>query len=177
VLLTHTGHATIAHNLVGDCQGLPVRIALARPLPTGRMIDLETKRFSSSDHNRLMGNVFYGFESRGPQVPAGMGNVSDWNVFVNPADGQPFDLTAWQQKTGCETHSQAVTSGLEFSPTEWKLRGLLPTLACPRIPAVTSDYFAGARSGETTDAGPFLTLNLKPETLLFRSGAGIRNRP
>jgi len=141
------------------------------------MLDIETKRFSSSDHNRLIGNVFYDFESRGPQVPADMDNVSDWYVFVNPTDGKSFDLTAWQQKTGCETHSQAATSSLEFLPAEWKLRGLLPTLACPRIPAVTSDYFAAARSGETTEAGPFLTLSLKPEMLLLRSGAGASNRP
>jgi len=174
MLLTHTGHATIAHNLVGCCRGLPVRIAPARPLPTGRMIDLETKRFSASDHNRLIGNVFYGFESRTPLVPADMDNVSDWNVFVNPPDGKPFDLAAWHQKTGYETHSQAATSSLEFLPAEWKLRGLLPTLACPRIPAVTSDYFAAVRSDETTEAGPFVKFNLKPETVPFTAGAGTR---
>ena len=66
---------------------------------------------------------------------------------------------------------------LEFSPTEWKLRGRLPTLESPRIPAVTGDYFGAARAGETTDAGPFLKLNLKPETVLLWSGAGGSNRP
>ena len=167
----------IAHNLIGRCRGLPVRMVPARPLPNGRMLDIETQRRSSSDHNRLMGNVFYGFESRGPLVPGDMDNVSDCNVFVNPADGKPFDLTAWQKKSGCETHSQVLTSSLDFSPTEWKLRGVLATLKSPRIPAITCDYFGASRAGETTDAGPFLKLNLRPDMALFRSGVGGWNRP
>ncbi|MCC6354544.1 MAG: right-handed parallel beta-helix repeat-containing protein [Verrucomicrobiae bacterium] len=168
ILLQHTGNATIAHNLVGRCQGLPVRIDLARPTAKGRMVDHETKRMSSSDHNRLVGNVFYGFESRGPRIPADMDNDSDCNLFINPSSGVPFDLVSWQKKTRFDPHSQAVVATLEFSPCDWTLRGLLPTLECPRLGTITRDFFDIPRSGAATDAGPFLKLNLKPELLLLQ---------
>jgi hypothetical protein len=171
ILLQHTGNATIAHNLVGCCQGLPVRIDLARPTAKGRMVDLETKRMSSSDHNRVVGNVFYGFESRGPNIPAAMNNHSDHNLFLNASGGTPFDLAAWQEKTGLDRHSRVAMDSLEFSPRDWTLRGALPTLECPRLEPITCDYFTVSRSGATTNAGPFLTLNMKPELLLLQERA------
>jgi len=177
MLLAHTGHATFAHNLVGFCRGQPVQIALARPLPTGRMVDLETKRFSSSDHNRLIGNMFYGFESRGPKIPADMDNESDYNLFINPSTVSPFDLTSWLQKTGFDQHSHVAVATLEFSPHDGTLRGLLPTLECSRLGPITRDHFDTPRSGATSDVGPFLKLNLKPELLLLPKRAGNEKRP
>jgi len=177
MLLAHTGHATIAHNLVGCCRGQPVQIALARPLPTGRMVDLETKRFSSSDHNRLIGNMFYGFESRGPKIPGDMDNESDYNLFINPSTVSPFDLSSWLQKTGFDQHSHVAVATLEFSPHDGTLRGLLPTLECSRLGPITRDYFDVPRSGATSDVGPFLKLNLKPGLLLLPKRAGNEKRP
>ena len=135
------------------------------------MVDLETKRMSSSNHNRVVGNVFYGFESRGPNIPAAMNNHSDHNLFLNASGGTPFDLAAWQEKTGLDRHSRVAMDSLEFSPRDWTLRGAFPTLECPRLESITCDYFTVSRSGATTNAGPFLRLNLKPELLLLQERA------
>jgi len=141
------------------------------------MVDKETKRMSSSDHNRVVGNVFYGFESRTPKIPADMDNESDYNLFIHPSTVAPFDLTSWRQKTGFDQHSQAAVATLEFSPRDWTLRSLLPTPECPRLGPVARDYFDVPRSGAATDAGPFLKLNLKPELLLLPKRAGNERRP
>jgi hypothetical protein len=175
--LADTGNATIAHNLVGCCKGLPVRIGEARPTAKGRMVDKETKRMSSSDHNRVIGNVFYGFESRGPGIPADMDNESDYNLFVNPSDSRSFDLATWQKKTGLDRHSQVAVATLDFSPRDGTLRGMLPTLECPRLGPITRDFFDIPRSGATADVGPFLKQNLKPELLLLQKQAGKDKRP
>ncbi|MEI7731856.1 MAG: right-handed parallel beta-helix repeat-containing protein [Verrucomicrobiota bacterium] len=177
ILLQHTGNATIAHNLIGGFKGLPVRIDLARPTDKGRMVDMETKRMSSSDHNSVVGNVFYGFESRSSKIPDGMDNESDYNLFVNPAGGIPFDLAAWQKKTGLDRHGQVAAATLEFSAQNWKLCGMPPTPECPRIVPITSDYFNVPRSGTTTDAGPFLKPNLKPEMVLIKRASANETRP
>jgi parallel beta-helix repeat protein len=178
ILLYDSENATVANNLIGCCTGPPVLIG--RCTPKGRMVDMETKRFSCATHNRVVGNVFYGFGPQGPQIPNdsyNAANVSDFNVFVDPPEVKPLDLAAWQQKTGFETHSRVVADTLEFSNKDGKLRGLLPTLEFPRIHAVTCDYFGAARAGETTDAGPFLKLNLKPEMVLVKNGPGDGTRP
>ena len=141
------------------------------------MVDMETKRMSSSDHNRVVGNVFYGFESRSPKIPDGMDNESDYNLFVNPVGGTPFDLAAWQKKTGLDRHGQVAAATLEFSAQNWKLRGMPPTPECPRLVPITCDYFNVPRSGTTTDAGPFLKPNLKPEMVLIKKDSGSETRP
>jgi hypothetical protein len=165
--LTHTGSAIIANNLIGCCTGLPVSIAK----PDARIIDVETQRKSSAEHNRVVGNVFYGFETRGPELPQNGENVSDFNVFVNPADAKPFDMAAWRAKTGCETHSQTATAVLELSTADWRLRGTIPTLESPLVPALTTDFLGIARHGTTSDAGPFLHQSLKAEITLFTGNA------
>jgi len=177
VLIGATGNATIAHNLVGCCKGSPVGISLSRPSPKGRMLDKETKRMASSDHNRVFGNVFYGFESRGSGIPADMDNESDYNLFVNPSDSRSFDLATWQKKTGLDRHSQAAVATLDFSPRDGTLRGMLPTLECPRLGPVARDFFDVPRSGAATEVGPFLKLNLKPELLLLPKRTGNERRP
>ena len=163
VLLTDSGSATIANNLIGCCAGPPVRIAK----PHARIIDVETQRKASTENNRVVGNVFYGFETRGPELPREDGNSSDFNVFINPADAKSFDMATWQKQTGSETHSQTATAILEFSAADWRLRGNIPTLESPRVPVVTADFLGIARHGATSDAGPFLHQNLKSEITLF----------
>ena len=173
IWLTHTGSAIIANNLIGCCTGMPVRIAKPGP----RIIDVETERKSSADHNRVVGNVFYGFETRGPELPRDGENGSDFNVFVNPADAKPFDIAARREKTGYETHSQTATAVLEFSTADWRLRGTIPTLESPRVPALTADFLGIARLGTTTGAGPFLHQILNSELRLFPDNAPPANPP
>jgi parallel beta-helix repeat protein len=167
-LLTESSNATIANNLVGNCTGQPVRIAPA----SRRMLDLETSRMATAEHNRVVGNVFFGFGDRGVGIPVGKANVSDYNIFVNPPDAaKPFDLAAWRQRTGQETHSLACAAQMELALQTWTLRQtpLLPVVQMPRIHAVTSDYFGAPwDAGDTTPAGPFLPANVRPEMVLFK---------
>lgn len=163
--LRDTGSAIITNNLVGCCGGQPVTSVSAK----SRMLDIETKRMSSVERNRIVGNVFYGFGSRGPEIPNEPDNESDFNVFVNPPNEKPFDLAAWQQKTGRETQSITAASRMELTHANWMLRQtpLLSEVQCPHIDGVTSDFFGTPRpAGNTTQAGPFLLSDPRPELLL-----------
>lgn len=171
--LTHTSNALVANNLIGRCTGQPQRIANAWP----RIIDVETQRKASAEHNRVLGNVFYGFATRWPELPRDGGNVSNFNVFVNPADAKPFDMAAWREKTGCDAHSRTDTAVLEFSTADWRLCGTIPSLESPRVPALTADFLGSARHGATTDAGPFLQQSLKAEITLFPDHASPAKPP
>lgn len=166
VRLSATGNATMANNLIGCCKGRTIQISKAVPTPKGRMVDMETKRMASSDHNRVIGNVFFAPDLRGPEIPKDMDNQSDHNVFAWPADGKPFDLAAWRQKTGWDEHSQAVASPLEFSSADATLCGQVPVLEVPRIAEITADYSGAVRTGVTTTAGPWLKTSLKPKMIL-----------
>ncbi|MGI6414757.1 MAG: hypothetical protein ACOX1P_03730 [Thermoguttaceae bacterium] len=98
-------------------------------------------------------------------------NMSDFNVFVNPPEGRPLDLSAWRQKTGCEMHSATCASRMELSPSNWTLRQdqPFPDLQIPRVSAMTLDFFGAARgSGATTGAGPFIKQALKAEITLWK---------
>ncbi len=160
------GNLTVVNNLFGCSQGLPV---LMRPTrPKGRMVDIETRRYSASRDNRLLGNVFYGFEERGPNIPQGDGNQSDYNLFVNPPQAKPFDLEAWQQRTGREAHSRTFTARMELSTSDWSLHQSPPLarLLCPRMPAVTCDFLTAPRQGDTIQAGPFAPGSLRERIVL-----------
>jgi hypothetical protein len=170
VWLLSTGQAMIANNLIGSCTKEPIQISLAQAGPKkdqGRIVDVETSRRASSDHVRVVGNIFYGFESRTPHIPPAMGNESDNNLFVNPPDRPMFDLAAWQQKTGFDMHSRAAAGCLDISPNDWTLRGTLPAFQSPRHPSLTHDFFKAQRAGQTTNAGPFMGLDRKPEMVLL----------
>jgi hypothetical protein len=152
----------VEHNLFGNCTRQPV---LMRANPK-RLIDIETNRFADCVSNRVRGNIFYGFGAAGPEMPGGKQNTSDYNVFVNPLGAKPFDLTAWQKKTGREAHSMTVTARMAVTTTDWTLRQEPPveSLLCPRNPVVRRDFFGLPRLGETTEAGPFV--EAKEEVLL-----------
>ncbi len=102
----------------------------------------------------------------------------DYNLFVNPSDHQAFDLRAWQAKTGLDAHSRAVAGGLEFSAHDWTLRGLLPALQAPRPGSLTHDFCDRARAGQVSRAGPFGTIDHRPERVLVADPwfAGERRR-
>jgi len=57
-----------------------------------------------------------------------------------------------------------------LSPDNWTLRRdpSFVALLVPRLPAITFDYFNTPRQGNTTEAGPFVERNWKPETILWR---------
>lgn len=142
---------TVANNFFGQCTKLPVLMRSGGK----RIVDIETKRRASAQHNRIVGNVFYGF-TKAPHIPAG-DNVSDHNIFVQPPGKGPLDLAAWRTRTGREAHSTTATARIEFSTTDWTLRTTppLPPHQCPRIPALTHDLFGAPRQGATTPTGPF----------------------
>ncbi len=155
------GDLTVVNNLIGCCAKAPVRIA---PQGSEREVDLETRRPSVVVRNHVLGNVFYGFGDRGPLVPGG--NVSDYNLFVNPPGEEPIDLAAWRKDKGQEFNSGAFLSKMEFSLADgtWTLRQspLLPEFACPRIFEVQRDFLGAPLPPiRTTQAGPFLPQNLK----------------
>jgi hypothetical protein len=114
---------------------------------------------SKSENNRVSGNVFYGYGGRGSEVPDGMNNSSDYNLYLSPPGETQFDLAAWQQRTGQEAHSKVATALIELSRDTWTITqsAPLPELAGPRHPALTSDLLGAPRpAGESTQAGPFL---------------------
>jgi hypothetical protein len=166
-LLAESSNATIANNLVGNCTKQPLLARASR-----RVLDIETARMASAEHNRIVANVFFGFGHRGVEVPDGSANMSDYNMFVNPPDAaKPFDLAAWRKRTGREMHSVTFASRMEFVPQTWTLRQtpLPPVVQGPRILESMSDYFGTPRPvGHTTEAGPFLPSNLRPEMVLFK---------
>jgi hypothetical protein len=151
---------TVANNLFGECTKRPV---FMRFNPK-RQLDIETNRLATCEQNQVFGNVFYGFADRGPEMPADE-NASDYNVFVDSPGSKPFDLAAWQKRTGRESHSTTFTSTVQLSSAHWTLRQTppIPGLSFPRIPAVTFDFFNTPRSGPTTEAGPFVERNWKAE--------------
>ena len=155
------GELIVTNNLFGGSTKLPV-LMRKTSAKSPRMIDIETKRMSKSERNRVIGNVFYGFGPRGVDVPEGMDNVSDYNVYANPPEEKSFDLAAWQKRTGREMHSIVANARLEFSTSDWTLRGTLPVLEFPRIGAVTCDYFGASRAEATTEAGPWIRTHLTP---------------
>ena len=98
-------------------------------------------------------------------------NVSDFNVFVNPPEGKPLDLSALREQTGCEAQSVTCASRMGLSPSNWTLRQDLPfsDLLLPRVSAVTLDFLGAARGpGATAGAGPFLKQALKAEMTLWK---------
>ena len=164
----------VANNLIGKCTKLPVLMRSGGK----RVVDLETHRLASCARNQVVGNVFYGFGSRGPELPT-TDNTSDYNLFVNPQGTEPFDLSAWQKRTGRESHSAICEAELSLSPTDWTLRRTpsFELLQSPRLSAVTYDFFLAPRQGETTVAGPFALEKWRPETVLAtRTSRGVEVR-
>ena len=158
----------IANNLFGQCAKKPV-LMLPVNRKKKRVLDTETQRLSAVENNRVTGNIFYGFGEGGPDIPKDGNNVSDYNLFVNPPDGKPFNLTAWQKKANRESHSFTCVSRMHFSLVDrtLKQRPLLPRFEVPRLSPITFDFFVFPRPAEaTTDVGPFLMQNMKPEMIL-----------
>ena len=157
----------VANNLIGNCTGLPVRMRSAGK----RVVDIETNRLAACVRNRVVGNVFYGFGRRGPQLPTEE-NVSDHNLFVNPPGAEQFDLAAWQKQTGREQHGATRVAKLSLSPADWTLRcdPSFAPLHAPRLPAVAWDFFLVPRQGDTTAAGPFVGPNWPATTILAAEG-------
>jgi hypothetical protein len=166
MLLEHSGNTLIACNLIGKCGGLPIRVGRPNPAKK-RQIDIETRRFSSAEQIRILGNVFYGFADRGPSLTNDTGNLSDYNLFVNPPGEKSIDLAARQKNLGFETHSRTATAEITFSQTGRTVQGSWPVLSVPGITNLTHDFFGIPRAG-VTEAGPFVQANRNPRTPLWR---------
>jgi len=136
--ITFCAEATIANNLFGSCGRDPVNM-----LCRDRILDLETNRKAALVNNRVVSNVFYGFGQRRMTIPKDGGNLSNYNVFLNPPDGNQFNLAAWRQQTGHGSHSVTCVSRTELSPNTWTLQQtpLPPHLEVPRESAVRFDFF------------------------------------
>jgi hypothetical protein len=154
----------VANNLFGECTKKPIYMRFNGK----RVLDLETNRYATCEHNRMHGNVFYGFGDRGPDMPKAK-NVSDYNVFVNPAGGVSFDLTAWRQRTSREAHSTTFAARMALSTVGGKLHQepAIVKFPVPRLPAMTFDFFAAPRVDAETVAGPFVETNCKPEMKIW----------
>lgn len=153
----------LANNLFGECTKRPVFMRFN----TKRVLDLETNRLSTCVQNRVLGNVFYGFGDRGPEMP-NEENTSDYNVFVNRAGEDSFDLTEWRQRTGREAHSMTFAARMGFLTVDGKLhqKPVIPNFPVPRLQAMTFDFFTAPRTGAKTEAGPFIEENRKTEVKL-----------
>jgi len=152
---------TVANNLIGNCTKAPVFI---QTQTEDRQIDIETKRMSVVIRNTILGNVFYGFGDLTPVLPGG--NISDFNLFVNPPGGTQPDLSICKEGKGQETNSTTFSSEMDFSLMEGTLDQslLLPEFLSPRIFEITTDFFETPLDfSGTTQAGPFLYKNIKPK--------------
>lgn len=150
----------VANNLFGECTKKPVYMRFNEK----RVLDIETNRLSTCVHNRVHGSVFYGFGERGPDMPKAE-NTSDYNLFVNRAGEDSFDLAAWRQQSRREAHSMTLTATMDLSTVDGRLhqQPAIPDFLVPRLRTMTFDYFTTPRAGTQTQAGPFDEKNRKME--------------
>jgi hypothetical protein len=154
---------TVVNNLFGSCTKQPVEM---RP-SSQRVLDVETHRPSIVYGNLIMSNIFYGFGEKGPEIPDG--NLSDWNLFVNPPDSAMIDLDKWKENICREKNSYTFVSKMGLSPNDLllKQKPVLEPFRGVRIFEVTTDFFGSLRPPEiTTPIGPFLPENVKQEMVL-----------
>jgi alpha-N-arabinofuranosidase len=152
---------TIVHNLVGRSSDAGVRMQICQ----NRMVG---GRLSTAKRNKILGNILV--DNGSPLAISDPENTSDWNVFGRSR--KPFDLAQWRKTRGWDEHSVAAAIEATLDPESlelaWFVRGKVP--ACPRIDAITHDFFNQPRLGETTAPGPLLSV---PSAL---TRVGLRTR-
>ena len=127
-----------------------------------REVDLETGRIAHLVRNMVMGNIFYGCGDRAADIPAG--NVSDFNLYVNPPGEKAIDLNTVRKSKGLEMNSTTFEAEMKFSLEDGILHisPLLPEYLSPRIFEMTEDYFGTPQPAKrNTQVGPFLQENMK----------------
>jgi hypothetical protein len=137
-----TDKLVVALNLVGPSASVGVRAAVL----TDRTLD---GRAMTVRGNRVHGNVILA------PVPVSLedeGNISDYNVFGDPA----FDLAAWRAK-GQDLHGRRTEVKGRYDSDAARLAfstdGPLPSV--PRVVAADVDYFGSITEDAPAIPGPF----------------------
>jgi hypothetical protein len=93
-------------------------------------------------------------------------NVSDANVFASSE--KPFDLAAWQAKTGWDRNTTTAILQASFDPKTlmFSLRSSAPFARCPRLAGITVDLLENPFDGDRVLPGPFAKEPFGPVKLL-----------
>ena len=146
----------VANNLIGECGKEPIR------MQGGGGQRIIGGRITTCKRNRVVGNIFYA--AKGQPFFKDKENASDYNLFIDPPDAEPFDLAKWQTTTGWDTHGGQAVATIEFDRKSWTLQQA-PVVKCPRVPrepSVSVDFFDTPTSDELIPFGPFANSNNKP---------------
>jgi hypothetical protein len=121
-------------------------------------------RLATAKRNRILNNLIW--DCGKPVTIADPENVSDANVFATSKE--PFDLVAWQAKTGWDKNSTTAILQAMFDPAtrSFSLRSTAPLPLVPRLPGIVQDILGVAFDGERVLPGPFTRQPLDPVILL-----------
>jgi hypothetical protein len=155
-------HLVIAHNLIAHCGDAGIRMRICEGRKVGG-------RLTTAKHNTILGNIVVDVTSM--LAISDRENRCDHNVFV--PGRAAFDLQEWQQSTGWDEHSAVAEVQLDFDPEapELVLRPADAIPPVPRLGAITHDFLARKRQGETTPAGPFAALSREPTPVRLMANA------
>jgi hypothetical protein len=121
-------------------------------------------RLATAKRNRILNNVLV--RSGQPLAIADPDNVCDYNLVAK--SDPPFDLAAWQAKTGWDKHSVVVELEAAFDvPTRQVTWRSLDALPCfPRVERVDWDLAGRRLEGPQVLPGPFVKEPAVPTLLL-----------
>jgi hypothetical protein len=147
----------IAHNFVGKAAGSGICMNVNQ----GRTV---LGRLATAKHNRILNNLLW--DCGKPETIADPENASDANVFATSE--KPFDLAAWQAKTGWDKNSATAILQATFDPAtrSFSLRSTAPLPLVPRLPGIAQDLLGVAFEGERVLPGPFAREPLEAVILL-----------
>ena len=101
----------VANNLIGQCSGQPFR------MQGGGASRIIGGRITSCKRSRIVGNIFYA--ARRQPFVKDPENVSDYNLFVDPSDAEPFPLAKWQAESGWDGNSRQAVATIQFDRNTW----------------------------------------------------------
>ena len=110
-------------------------------------------RLATAKRNRIVGNILV--DNATQLSISDPDNESDYNVFAPGA--KPFDLAAWQKKTGWDKHSMTARIQADFDPAKldlrWSAEQQIPPF--PRPARLAHDFFGRPYPAEQIPPGPF----------------------
>jgi alpha-N-arabinofuranosidase len=147
----------IAHNFIGKAAETGIRMNVNK----GRVV---LDRPATSKRNRILSNLIW--DCGQPVAIADPENVSDANVFASSE--KPFDLAAWQAKTGWDRNTTTAILQASFDPKTlvFSLRSSAPFARCPRLTGIAVDLLGNAFDGDRVLPGPFAKEPFGPVKLL-----------
>jgi len=136
----------IAHNFVGKAAGSGICMNVNK----SRTV---MGRLATAKRNRILSNLIW--DCGMPLTIADPENVSDANVVATSE--KPFDLAAWQAKTGWDKNSTAVILQATFDPVprSFSLRSPVALPRVPRLPGIAQDILGVAFEGDHVLPGAF----------------------